>query len=711
MSLIKNGTFLYGMEHWAADVPFDLEGVFYEPGAGSPSPGCAKLPEGEMFWQKIERLGKGRFEIRFRAKGVSDDQEFVAIEVQILDNVFQAEHSTKLPFGIGGTSLKRWVDYSAIVELPDISPAYFVFESIEADGSLYIDSVEMEPLPEELCPGLVHEVQKRRRDPNTTKHPEERYKEVVTQAVNRSPSSLWQTDYVDIKTESDQYWYQLESAVQKPEHVKRVLVHRIVGTDTEEEVIGRWTTEFGQDGYVYLQLDEPTYDGCILRVEYAQYPDFPACTYAITLPIDREWVLCRATTLLLMEADPVLEPPELIERDLQYWDAKRVAREAEVVPRPRTARARTLRSEAYAEKVLPCGDINDVVGGPTSVPAEPIVTPDPVADFHADETESSYIPFAVQFRDDSEGSIIKWTWNFGDGTGSNEEEPLHSYTEGGLYSVVLEVVDADGRRATGVKNNYINVGIPAADFEAAPLAGTDPWPVGFTDLSAGVIESWSWGFGDTETSAEQNPTHDYAATGDYTVVLTVTGPTGTSVSEAQVLPVGNVDWMPPTAQFWATNKETSDLPVDVQFTYSGRGATAWAWTFGDGGESDEENPKHTYTTTDKFTVGLTVTNEYGNDLETKVDFIVTGIPIAYFSTQTPKGYVPHEVIFKNNSKGTITDYMWYPGDGYWNVVKHLTHTYERVGVYDVALVVYGPTGPAEGHTRKRGCHLHRPKHR
>jgi PKD domain len=57
--------------------------------------------------------------------------------------------------------------------------------------------------------------------------------------------------------------------------------------------------------------------------------------------------------------------------------------------------------------------------------------------------------------------------------------------------------------------------------------------VAFKDLSDGQITAWKWDFGDGTTSTEQNPIHKYAnprpgREGNYTVILDVTGPAGTS---------------------------------------------------------------------------------------------------------------------------------------------------------------------------------------
>lgn len=68
--------------------------------------------------------------------------------------------------------------------------------------------------------------------------------------------------------------------------------------------------------------------------------------------------------------------------------------------------------------------------------------------------------------------------------------------------------------------------MPVADFSATPETGLSPLTVAFTDNSSGTISSWSWNFGDGNTSTAQNPTHDYASPGTYQVYLTVTGPAG-----------------------------------------------------------------------------------------------------------------------------------------------------------------------------------------
>jgi PKD repeat protein len=67
---------------------------------------------------------------------------------------------------------------------------------------------------------------------------------------------------------------------------------------------------------------------------------------------------------------------------------------------------------------------------------------------------------------------------------------------------------------------------PVADFTATPLTGTWPLSVAFTDTSTNTPTSWAWTFGDSGTSSSQNPTHNYAVAGTYTVTLVATNAAG-----------------------------------------------------------------------------------------------------------------------------------------------------------------------------------------
>ncbi|HDL19865.1 MAG TPA: PKD domain-containing protein [Nitrospirae bacterium] len=83
---------------------------------------------------------------------------------------------------------------------------------------------------------------------------------------------------------------------------------------------------------------------------------------------------------------------------------------------------------------------------------------------------------------------------------------------------------------------------------------------------------------------------------------------------------------PPIAEF-SSDYTYGPTPVTIQFTNLSiyAGTPAWHWDFGDGTFSAERNPVHTYTDTGKYTVSLTVTDEYGSDTETRTEFIRVGM--------------------------------------------------------------------------------------
>ncbi|QSZ68035.1 PKD domain-containing protein [Methanofollis aquaemaris] len=196
----------------------------------------------------------------------------------------------------------------------------------------------------------------------------------------------------------------------------------------------------------------------------------------------------------------------------------------------------------------------------------------PTAEFEADMT-SGDAPLAVTFADLSTGNVTAWEWDFGDGTNSTEQDPVHTFEEAGLYTVSLTVTDEANETDTMVKEDYINVsGVapppvgPTAEFEADMTSGDAPLAVTFTDLSTGNVTAWEWDFGDGTNSTEQNPAHTYENAGTYTVSLTVSdemNETDTMVKEAYItvgeVPLVGLSFRPSVISVPVGNVTTLDL--------------------------------------------------------------------------------------------------------------------------------------------------------
>ena len=161
---------------------------------------------------------------------------------------------------------------------------------------------------------------------------------------------------------------------------------------------------------------------------------------------------------------------------------------------------------------------------------------------------------------------------------------------------------------------------PVADFTATPVMGSAPLEVSFRDSSSSpdaAITAWRWDFGDGTTGTEQNPTHAFNSPGGYTVSLTVTASSGshTRTRQALVLVSAPAAVSAPVADFAATPLTDSGA-LTVSFrdvsTSPDAAITEWLWDFGDGSNSMDQHPTHTFTSYGRYTVSLMVTASSGS---------------------------------------------------------------------------------------------------
>jgi PKD repeat protein len=316
----------------------------------------------------------------------------------------------------------------------------------------------------------------------------------------------------------------------------------------------------------------------------------------------------------------------------------------------------------------------------------------PVANFSGTPTSGNK-PLTVNFTDGSTGSITSWSWTFGDGGTSTQQNPSHTYNSTGTFTVALTVTGPGGTNTKTV-NNYITVSeaAPDANFSGTPTTGNRPMTVQFTDSSTGNITSRSWTFGDGGASTALNPSHTYTSAGTFTVALTATGPGGSDTETKTGYIV--VTEAAPVANFSGT-PTTGYKPLTVNFTDGSTGnITSRSWTFGDGGTSTQQNPSHIYTSTGTYTVSLTVTGPGGTDTKTMPDYISVSeaAPVAGFNGTPTNGYMPLTVNFTDVSTGSITSRSWTFGDGGTSTQQNPSHIYNSTGIFTVTLTVTGPGG-------------------
>jgi len=151
------------------------------------------------------------------------------------------------------------------------------------------------------------------------------------------------------------------------------------------------------------------------------------------------------------------------------------------------------------------------------------VYPVPKLEHRESPSEGEPVSFDASGSHDPDGAVIYYLLDFGDGSTSNSNKALHTYTQDGAYKVRLTV--RDNRGAESVLEETIDVEDldPAALFSASRTSGYTPLTVAFVDesMSYDGIGSWLWDFGDGTTSTEKAPHHTYTREGVYAVALKV----------------------------------------------------------------------------------------------------------------------------------------------------------------------------------------------
>jgi PKD repeat protein len=167
------------------------------------------------------------------------------------------------------------------------------------------------------------------------------------------------------------------------------------------------------------------------------------------------------------------------------------------------------------------------------------------------------------------------------------------------------------------------LGTPVAAFSAAPLSGSAPLTVTFSNSSTNASD-YGWNFGDSITSTVISPTHVYTQNGVYTVTLVASNGlltnTLTRTNYITVAPAGVV------ANFSAFPL-SGPLPLLVQFLNDSTGASSYAWSFGDGITATLPSPTHTYTASGVYTVTLAASNGTLTHSLTRTHYLTVTGPI------------------------------------------------------------------------------------
>ncbi len=212
-------------------------------------------------------------------------------------------------------------------------------------------------------------------------------------------------------------------------------------------------------------------------------------------------------------------------------------------------------------------------------------------------------------------SANSYFWDFGDGSTSDLQNPVHSYVQSGDFVVKL----FDMQNGTQVGNDIDITVYPPIEvtIDADVREGCAPLNVNFTsqinahpDLQ---IKDIVWTFGDGNSASGQNTNFTYNQEGIYSVSIKVLTENNIKCDEP-ILFQNYIKIEGPKTSFRVNENTACFAPAEFTFTNTTRDRQLYTflWEFGDGNSSTEEGPvSHTFQNTGLYEITLTATSNEG----------------------------------------------------------------------------------------------------
>jgi len=326
--------------------------------------------------------------------------------------------------------------------------------------------------------------------------------------------------------------------------------------------------------------------------------------------------------------------------------------------------------------------IAGIVGCQDTVVQTVTIAPTPTVQFTPNQTNGC-TPFGVVFNNNSTGTVSQ-NWTFGDNTTSLDFAPSHvfltSQGSSSNYTVTLSGTSADGCTAQQSSIITVNSGAFANFLDPNNVPECSPHTSHFINSSQAAV-SYSWDFGDGNSSNEFQPSHTFEnntnLVGFFTVQLIAYSSGACHDTTERTVVVF------PSATFdldFSSNIACSPSTVPMPLL---TGAATFHWDFGDGSTSSDPLPVHVFQTNepiDTFQIAFIGTSVFGCSDTSYSQLVVLGSPHAAFQMSSADGCEPVSVVF-NNLSSEASNYQWDFQDGAFSnsMDSVLEHTFTQEG--------------------------------
>jgi PKD repeat protein len=224
------------------------------------------------------------------------------------------------------------------------------------------------------------------------------------------------------------------------------------------------------------------------------------------------------------------------------------------------------------------------------------------------------VTFNASLSTPNGGTIVSYSWDFGDQTHGAGMIVQHTYTATGSRTVTLNVTDSEGLSNT-TQATFTVRGYPVASFTyspALPLVGKMvTFNASLSTPDGGTIVTYQWDFGDQNSGTGMIVSHAYTGYGNHTVTLTVTDSEGLSNTCSRQIRI----LIAPVASFtYSPKKPAKNVMVTFNASAShdpDRVIVAYHWDFGDQNSGTGMIVGHAYAKEGTYNVTLTVTDDDG----------------------------------------------------------------------------------------------------
>lgn len=301
---------------------------------------------------------------------------------------------------------------------------------------------------------------------------------------------------------------------------------------------------------------------------------------------------------------------------------------------------------------------------------------------------------------DKDGRIVKYEWDFGDGSSAGGVSAYHIYASPGKYNAILKVTDDYSLSDCNysIDSSTVIINAPPVPVTNTKISGSINEEILFdaskSNDSDGSIVKYLWDFKNFGVETGSIIKKKFSIPGKYKVTLTVQD-NSTASNNSTSIEIDLFINAPPKAVA-GSNKilaPKEEALFDGSKSIDSDGSIIeYKWRFGDGKTSDAMKIAHSYSAPGKYPVYLTVRDDSRTSTDTHIDSLIvivnkSPVAIAGEDKYLVDGNASFDASRSYDDDGTITKFEWDFGDGSKSEGKITQHVYKIPGTYRVILKV------------------------